>query len=257
MSTDRTVASTARPLGLSRWYVYLLLGVGALLLLLLAGLLLALRAAAGNGEYEGTRLEGLAPNFRLTDQRGKQVSLSDYRGKVVVLAFMDSKCRDVCPITSQYLREAEEMLGKDAESVVLLGVNVNPDANSISDVAEATQKWQLDGVPSWHFLTGSKAEMEPVWKQYGAVATGPSVYPTEVAGHLDAQGGDHSHGNEGAPLAPGQHPDEILHSPGVHIIGPSGEKQWYVSVPYIPNYDGPSLSELIVRHTRNSLRGGQ
>ncbi len=257
MSTDRTAAPAARPLWLSKWYVYLLLSVGALLLLLLAGLVLALRAAAGDGEYEGTRLEGPAPNFRLTDQHGKQVSLSDYRGKAVVLAFMDSKCRDVCPITSQYLREAEQMLGREADSVVFLGINVNPEANSVSDMAEATRKWQLEGVPSWHFLTGSKAELEPVWKQYSAVATGPSVYPTEVAGHLDAQDADHSHGEEGAPLASGQHPDEILHSPGVHIISPSGEKQWYVSVPYIPNYNGPSLSELIVRHTRDSLSAGQ
>ena len=37
-----------------------------------------------------------APDFTLTDQHGNAVSLSDYDGKVVVLAFTYTACPDVC-----------------------------------------------------------------------------------------------------------------------------------------------------------------
>jgi cytochrome oxidase Cu insertion factor (SCO1/SenC/PrrC family) len=50
--------------------------------------------------YEGTELSGKAPDFRLMDQHGDLVSLSDFKGKVVVLTFFDSQCQDVCPLTA-------------------------------------------------------------------------------------------------------------------------------------------------------------
>lgn len=53
---------------------------------------------AGLSGYEGARLDGPAPEFRLTDQNGAAVSLSDFRGKVVVLSVLDPECTDVCPI---------------------------------------------------------------------------------------------------------------------------------------------------------------
>lgn len=60
--------------------------------------------------YEGTELSGEAPDFQLTDQNGSVVNLSDFRGKVVVLTFMDSKCQDTCPLTAAHFREAYRQL---------------------------------------------------------------------------------------------------------------------------------------------------
>src|SRR6266702_2005947 len=42
-----------------------------------------------------------APWFTLTDQAGRTMSLSGFRGKVVVLGFMDDHCTDICPIVAQ------------------------------------------------------------------------------------------------------------------------------------------------------------
>ena len=44
-------------------------------------------------DYEGTSLDGPAADFRLKDQNGATIALSDFRGRVVVLTFMDSQCR--------------------------------------------------------------------------------------------------------------------------------------------------------------------
>src|SRR5437763_11194478 len=46
----------------------------------------------------GTRLTGQAPDFTLTDQFNRPVSLSSFRGRVVILAFNDSECTTVCPL---------------------------------------------------------------------------------------------------------------------------------------------------------------
>ena len=174
--------------------------------------------------YEGTVLDRPAADFRLVDQNGATIALSDFRGQVVALTFMDSQCREVCPLTAAHLRAANQMLGDDAASVVFMGVNVNVKANTVADVMAITSKWRLDEIPTWHFLTGSAEELEPVWKAYGVA------------------------------VAPGQ--GEIQHTPGVFLIDRSGQQRWYVSTPFdkagTPQGTAP-LSELLVKHIRELL----
>src|SRR5215472_8407944 len=49
-----------------------------------------------------------APGFTLTDQAGKKISLAGFRGRTVVLTFMDSHCTDVCPIVSREFIDARQ-----------------------------------------------------------------------------------------------------------------------------------------------------
>ena len=44
----------------------------------------------------------LAPDFTLIDQFGHPVTLSSLQGHEVVLAFIDSRCKTLCPLTSHY-----------------------------------------------------------------------------------------------------------------------------------------------------------
>ena len=182
-----------------------------------------------NGQpYEGTELSSEAPDFQLTDQNGSTVNLSDFRGKVVVLTFMDTKCADTCPLTAAHFREAYQQFKQDeAEQVVFLGVNVNIDESDVSDVLETTHAWHLDEIPSWRFLTGSRAALEPVWKDYGVVA---------------------AHNPNG---------NSMMHTPGTFLIDPSGQERWYISTPFF-NSDTDltlPLSELLLKHIREMLQG--
>src|SRR6266545_4070947 len=179
------------------------------------------------GSYQGVELSGEAPDFQLTDQNGSLINLSDFRGKVVVLTFMDSTCKDTCPLTAAQFRQAYRQFDQNEVSqIAFIGVNVNIVANQVSDVAEITKTWHLEEIPSWHFITGSSDELEVVWKAYG-VAVSPSA--------------------DGA---------EIMHTPGVFLIDPSGQKRWYVSTPYSAegnaNWTLP-LSDLLVTHVREIL----
>ena len=96
-----------------------------------------------------------APGFTLTDQNGHILSLASFRGRAVVLEFMDPHCTDICPIVSQEFIDADRDLGRSASRAVFIAVNVNPYFRSVADVAAYSQEHQLTAIPSWHFLTGS------------------------------------------------------------------------------------------------------
>ena len=179
-----------------------------------------------SGEYTGTELDSPAADLHLVDQTGYTISLSDFTGQVVVLTFMDSRCEDTCPLTAAHLRKTYQQLGDQASSVIFLGVNVNREANQVADVMAATEKWRLDEIPTWHFLTGSAVELEPVWTAYNAVV-------------VSQEGG------------------EIVHTPGVFLIDQNGDKRWYISTPFdeagTPQAMAP-LSDLLVRRIQELLK---
>ena len=113
----------------------------------------------------GTSLGGVqAPGFRLLNQFGQPMSLSQFRGKVVVLSFEDSECTTVCPLTEQSMLDAKEMLGTAGNQVQLLGVDANPDATSVADVLAYSRAHGV--VNRWDFLTGSPAQLKATWSAY-------------------------------------------------------------------------------------------
>src|SRR6185503_6564533 len=46
-----------------------------------------------------------APDFRLTDQNGDQLSLHSLRGGPVLVTFIDPLCRNLCPLEAQVLND--------------------------------------------------------------------------------------------------------------------------------------------------------
>src|SRR6204780_1879015 len=105
-----------------------------------------------------------APDFRLTNQFGQPMSLSQFRGKVVMLSFEDSECTTVCPLTTTSRLEANQLLGAAGNQGQLLGVAANPAATSVADVLAYSRVHGM--VNQWDFLTGSSAELKAVWNEY-------------------------------------------------------------------------------------------
>jgi len=124
------------------------------------------QAAANPNLDPGTSLGGTpAPGFSLTNQFGQRISLSAFRGKVVILAFTDSQCTTVCPLTTQSMLAAKDLLGRAGDQVQLLGIDANPAATQVSDVLAYSRSHGL--VNQWDFLTGTLPELKAVWKRYG------------------------------------------------------------------------------------------
>jgi cytochrome oxidase Cu insertion factor (SCO1/SenC/PrrC family) len=176
----------------------LIMGVLATVALAVAGCSSAATTGAAGGSGSGTSqklananpnldpgssLGGVrAPDFTLTNQFGQKISLSAFRGKVIILAFTDSECTTVCPLTTQGMLAAKQLLGKAGSQVQLIGIDANPAATTVSDVMSYSRSHAT--VNQWQFLTGSPAQLSSVWKAYdiyvaiqkGQVDHTPAVY---------------------------------------------------------------------------------
>jgi len=119
-----------------------------------------------------------APQFVLRDQDDRLTSLAQFRGKVVVLAFVDSQCTSICPLTTESMVQALRLLGPTAARVQLLGINANPLALTVADVAAYTRAHEMQA--DWRFLTGSLPELKRVWRGY-------HVYVAAVHNDIDHQ----------------------------------------------------------------------
>src|SRR5579863_6920882 len=147
-------------------------------------------AAEANPNLDlGTSLNSQpAPEISLVNQFGQPMSLSQFRGKVVLLGFEDSECTTVCPLTTQSMVLAKELLGKAGSSVQLLGVDANPDAIAVSNVLAYSRVHAM--VNQWDFLTGSDAQLKAVWKSYnvavqiesGQIDHTPALYVIDQQG---------------------------------------------------------------------------
>ena len=192
-TTPAAPAAPPRPL-LPRWVRFVLMPF-----LLAAAVSMALSAAvyvhdrnAANSISPLVQLMGLsdlpgqsAPGFTLTDEHGRAVSLSGFRGKAVLLAFMDSRCTEVCPVLAQEFLLAEHDLGSAARKVAFVAVNVDPMGESVRTVAHFTQVHGLSKLSNWYFLTGSTPVLRSVWKRYGIEVVVPKgATQTEHADYL-------------------------------------------------------------------------
>jgi protein SCO1/2 len=149
-------------------------------------------AATGCGDppLVGTDLGGRsAPDFRLTDQTGRPVALADLGGKAVALTFLYSTCPDTCPLMAAKLRQVHEQLGGDAANVELVVISVDPERDTVEQLAAFTRTMGMEG--RWRFLTGPRQALGPVWAAYGiGVLPGPggTIGHTDALFVLDRQG---------------------------------------------------------------------
>ncbi len=133
----------------------------------------ALIASAGCLDSGGTALIGTeyrdppdAPDFNLTNQHGELVSITDFDGKVVVVAFIYTTCPDICLIISSNLDYVDKNLGGYSEEVEIISITIDPARDTISHLSEWTEARGY----SWNHLTSDvSSEMEQVWDDWKVV----------------------------------------------------------------------------------------
>jgi protein SCO1/2 len=105
--------------------------------------------------------------FSLTDQDGQTVRLADERGRVVVVTFLYASCPDVCPLIAPKLNAALAGVGHGRSSVRVLAVSVDPEGDTPDVVRAFADRLRL--APEFRYLTGSRAELAPVWQEFNIV----------------------------------------------------------------------------------------
>ena len=72
-------------------------------------------------------LSGVGGDFSAVDQNNQSMKLSDYKGKVIVLAFGYTNCADICPFTLGYLKGLYEGLSNEEQKQIqVLFVTIDP-----------------------------------------------------------------------------------------------------------------------------------
>jgi cytochrome oxidase Cu insertion factor (SCO1/SenC/PrrC family) len=141
-----------------------------------------------------TVVDSPAPGFRLVDQSGQPLSLADLRGHTVALTFLDPVCTSDCPVIAQEFRQADQMLGAQADGVRFVAVDANPAYLSVASLDAFDAQEGLDRLANWRYVTGPLGTLRTVWSDYGAgVYLAPAggmavhsdiVYLIDTQGHL-------------------------------------------------------------------------
>ena len=142
---------------------------------------------------QGTYLGELAaPNFQLTDQAGQPTTLTQFKGKPVVLTFFYTHCPDACPLTAEKLHQTMLDLGSNAQKVGVIAISTDPRGDTPATALSFIKAHRLQGY--LHYLLGTQAELSPVWSSYTVYAaptpdpSGGAVTHTTALFVIDQQG---------------------------------------------------------------------
>ena len=155
----------------------------------LAFSLLIAPGCLSNGEIDEFYGEDINPpiavnDFVLIDDRGEYVTMSQFEGQVVVVAFLFTRCPDICPVVSANLAFIAQELGELYEtSVQIITVTVDPWTDNSSVLGNYADVRGL----SWPHLTGSVEDLEPVWMNFDV---GLATYDTDLDNDGIADGFD-------------------------------------------------------------------
>jgi protein SCO1/2 len=134
--------------------------------------------------FQGVDVTGseIGRGLALTDHTGKERTLADFRGKVVLVIFGFTQCPDVCPTTLANAASAVRQLGDEAKDVQVLFITVDPKR----DTLELLRQYVVAFHPQFLGMGGDAARVAKTAKDFNMyVAERPGKTP-------DAYTVDHS-----------------------------------------------------------------
>jgi protein SCO1/2 len=128
--------------------------------------------SAPQSAFEGAELPAgiRAPDFRLKDERGRTVTMKEYRGKPVVVTFLYSHCHDTCPIQAQQIKGALDNLGRDLPA---LAISVDPPGDTPGSVDRFNEEQGVTNRIRW--VLGRESQLRPLWQGFHTTSQTPST----------------------------------------------------------------------------------
>lgn len=107
-------------------------------------------------------------DYTFNSARGLPVSLSDYRGRPLVISLIFTSCHHICPATTAHLagvvRKARSALGEDSFRVVTVGFDT---ARDTADAMRVFARQQGVDISGWEFLSGDQATVDALAADLG------------------------------------------------------------------------------------------
>jgi len=111
-----------------------------------------------------------APDFTLTSQDRAPVSLADFRGRVVAVTFIFTRCTATCPVLTPLMSLVQDRLGRDfASKIVFASITVDPEHDTPEMLKLYAQMYGAD-LGGWSFLTGPPPVIADLSRRYGVYA---------------------------------------------------------------------------------------
>lgn len=176
----------------------LLVFIGLCLSLLLSGCDFRSNSKQAFKNMDVTGME-VPTHIALVGLEGKKYTLSDFKGKVVLVAFGFTQCPDACPTTMLQAAQAMKKLGSLSDKVQVVLVTLDPER----DQANVLNKYVQGFDSRFLGLTGTKESIQQV-------AQGFKVF---------------------YQVAPGENKNQytIEHTMGSYLLGPDGRVRVFVS----------------------------
>src|SRR5690349_9398207 len=134
--------------------------VGALLLATLGLSAAPAQAARWGKEY--------VPNVPVVTQDGKTLNFYDdlIKDKLVVLSFIYTSCKDICPLATARLGEAQDRLGdRVGRDVFFYSISIEPERDTPQRLKEYADAFHAG--PGWLFLTGLPEDIKLIRDKFG------------------------------------------------------------------------------------------
>lgn len=157
------------------------------------------------------------PNFRLLNQSGREINLHQFRGKVVVLTFIYTRCQSsqFCPLMSHNFEQLDHLLAANSKLYAqthLLSISFDPKYDTPAVLRSYggayTGRYTKEKFEHWDFAAPSQRELASVLQWF----------------------------DMGVTPAPGKAAQGILqHSVSTAVIGPDGKiRNWYGTNTWTP-----------------------
>ncbi len=147
----------------------------------------------------------IAPGFSLRSENGDPISLRQFRGRPVIVTFIDPLCRNLCPLEAKTLDRVAASFPADRRPAIV-AVSVNQWADARKNLLLDRSKWSLPS--DWHWAVGAPAALARVWQDY---AIGVSVATRTIAGIKVRR---------------------ITHTEAAYIVDPSGHERALYLYPF-------------------------
>lgn len=131
-------------------------------------------------EYHVPQAGDAVPDFRLLNQSGRKISLSEFKGKVLVTTFIYTRCplADYCPRMSRNFAEIDKALAEDPALYAkthLLSISFDPTYDTPAVLRSYggayTGKYTKENFAHWDFAAPPEKELPQVTQFFGVGLT--------------------------------------------------------------------------------------
>jgi protein SCO1 len=121
------------------------------------------------------------PEFTILDQHGRARSLSDFRGKAVLVNFIYTRCPlpNFCPLLSSKFADLQQALGTNMPGKFqLISITIDPEHDTPQVLKHYAATWSRDD-RTWTFGVADAAELRGIARSFGL------IYERTASGQID------------------------------------------------------------------------